>query len=106
MVKSFHVGNKNNASLYAGFLICAFAFAESFTGFFWGALSDRVGRKPILLFGCVGTVLSLLLVGFSTNIWLALVGRTLGGFLNGNAGVVQTMVGEMVKRPEHERQSS
>lgn len=105
MVKEFHVGSASDASLYAGFLIAAFAFAESFTGLFWGALSDRVGRKPILLFGCVGTVISLFIVGFAPNIWMALIGRTLGGFLNGNAGVVQTMVGEIVKRPEHERES-
>lgn len=70
---------------------------------FWGGLSDRVGRKPILLFGCLGTIMSLLIVGLSTNFWMALAGRALGGLLNGNVGVVQTMVGELVTVPEHER---
>ena len=70
----------------------------------WGALSDRIGRKPVLLFGCVGTTLSLFIVGFSTNFWVALLGRVLGGLLNGNIGVIQTMVGELVKKPEHERE--
>lgn len=70
---------------------------------FWGGLSDRLGRKPILLFGCCGTVLSLLTLGLSTNFWMALFGRALGGLLNGNIGVIQTMVGELVTRPEHER---
>ena len=70
----------------------------------WGGLSDRVGRKPVLLLGCVGTILSLIIVGFSTHYWMAVLGRALGGLLNGNIGVIQTMVGELVSRPEHERE--
>lgn len=105
MVREFHVGNPNDASLYAGILISAFSLAEALTGMFWGALSDRVGRKPVLLFGCAGTMLSLLIVGFAANYWIALLGRIVGGVLNGNIGVIQTMVGELVKRPEHERKS-
>jgi predicted MFS family arabinose efflux permease len=46
---------------------------------------------------------SLLLVGLAPNLWVALLGRIIGGALNGNIGVIQTMVGELVKRPEHER---
>ncbi|EGC48466.1 MFS transporter [Histoplasma capsulatum var. duboisii H88] len=102
MVRDFDIGLPSNASFYAGILISAFSLSESLTGMFWGGLSDRVGRKPILLFGCVGTTLSLLIVGFSTSFWVALFGRVLGGILNGNMGVIQTMVGELVKRPEHE----
>ena len=89
--------------MYAGLLIAAFALAESITGMLWGGLSDRYGRKPVLLFGCLGTIISLLLVGFSTSFWMALAGRAVGGLLNGNIGVIQTMVGELVTLPEHER---
>ena len=71
---------------------------------YWGGLSDRIGRKPVLLFGCAGTLLSLLVVGFAPNFWIALLGRALGGALNGNIGVIQTMVGELVNKPEHERE--
>lgn len=103
LVLHFDVGRRSDASFYAGVLISAFSFAESLTGFYWGGLSDRIGRKPVLLFGCAGTALSLLLVGFSTSFQMALAARMLGGLLNGNMGVIQTMVGELVTNPKHER---
>lgn len=106
MVKDFHVADGDNASFYAGILISAFSLAEALTGMIWGNLSDRIGRKPVLLSGCFGTVLSLLIVGFAPNFWVALFGRALGGILNGNIGVIQTMVGELVKRPEYERKNT
>ncbi|KAI1940951.1 hypothetical protein LOZ12_003764 [Ophidiomyces ophidiicola] len=102
MVRDFKIGDKSNASFYAGFLISAFSLAESLTGMFWGGFSDKVGRKPVLLFGCFGTMASLLIVGFASNFWVALFGRIVGGILNGNIGVIQTMVGELVTNPEHE----
>jgi len=89
LVKKFNVGDEDDASFYAGILISAFALAESLTGMYWGGLSDKVGRKPVLLVGCAGTMLSMIMVGFAPNIWIALVGRVLGGFLNGNIGVIQ-----------------
>jgi MFS family permease len=104
LVKKFQVGDENDASFYAGLLISAFALAESLTGMHWGGLSDRMGRKPVLLMGCAGTMLSMIVVGFSSNIWVALAGRAMGGFLNGNIGVIQTMVAELVTKPEHERE--
>lgn len=74
-------------------------------GMYWGGLSDRIGRKPVLLLGCVGTMFSMVMVGFASNIWMALLGRIIGGLLNGNIAVIQTMVGELVTKPEHERES-
>ncbi|KAI1142314.1 MFS general substrate transporter [Hypoxylon sp. FL0543] len=102
LVKRFKIGNEQDASFYAGLLISSFSLAEALMGMFWGGLSDRVGRKPVLLLGCIGTMFSMIMVGFATNLWTALIGRALGGLLNGNIGVIQTMVGELVSKPEHE----
>ncbi|KAI1558312.1 AraJ Arabinose efflux permease [Pyrenophora tritici-repentis] len=85
LVSNFHIGTETNAPFFAGLLISAFSLAEACSGMYWG-----------------GTMSSLLLVGFAPNFWVALAGRIIGGALNGNIGVIQTMVGELVKRPEHE----
>ncbi|KAJ4385506.1 hypothetical protein N0V93_009934 [Gnomoniopsis smithogilvyi] len=102
LVKRFEVGNEEDAATYSGLLISSFALAEAVMGMYWGGLSDRIGRKPVLLVGCAGTMLSMVVLGFASNIWVALIGRVFGGALNGNIGVIQTMVGELVTKPEHE----
>ncbi|OQE00588.1 hypothetical protein PENVUL_c049G03685 [Penicillium vulpinum] len=45
---------------------------------------------------------SLILVGITWNYWVALACRALGGALNRNIGAIQTMVSELIGRPEHE----
>ncbi|KAK4449930.1 hypothetical protein QBC34DRAFT_404267 [Podospora aff. communis PSN243] len=102
LIKRFKIGSEDDASFYAGLLISSFSLAEALMGMYWGSLSDRIGRKPVLLVGCVGTMFSMIMVGVAPNIWVALLGRAIGGLLNGNIAVIQTMVGELVTKPEHE----
>lgn len=106
LVKSFEIGREEDASFYSGILISAFSLAEAVMGTYWGALSDRIGRKPVLIIGSLGTMISMLMVGVAPSFGVALFGRLLGGLLNGNIGVIQTMVGELVSKPEHERKSA
>jgi MFS family permease len=84
MVKSFNITNdERQIALYAGMVTSAFAMAEFLASIFWGRLSDRVGRKPILLTGLAGTGVSMLLFGFAKTLPVALFARALGGILNG-----------------------
>lgn len=84
MVKDFNLtDDESQISFYAGMVTSAFTFAEFSTSVFWGRLSDKVGRKPVLLMGMGGTGLSVLLFGFAPNLPVALFARALGGFLNG-----------------------
>lgn len=105
MVKDLHDGDETDASFYAGLLVSAYAVAEALTAMGWGALSDRYGRKPVVLIGLGGVAISSLIFGLATKYWVALLARFVGGALNGNVAVMQTMVAEMVKKPEHERTS-
>ncbi|KAI1111790.1 major facilitator superfamily domain-containing protein [Nemania sp. NC0429] len=91
-----------DTAFYAGLLVSAYAVAEALTAIGWGALSDRYGRKPVVLIGLGGVALSCLIFGLAETYWVALLARFVGGALNGNVAVMQTMVAEMVKVPEHE----
>ena len=105
MVQWLYDGNTKNASFYAGLLMSAYAFGEVLTAVIWGNISDRVGRKPIVLSGLCGVALSCTMFGLAQSYWVALLARLIGGMLNGNVAVMQTMLAEMIKRPEHERES-
>ena len=84
MIDSFNITqNKAQHALYVGLVTSAFAFAEFSAGVPWGRLSDKIGRKPVLLTGLVGTALSMILFGFAQSLPMALLARALGGLLNG-----------------------
>jgi MFS family permease len=84
MIRDFAITSSDaQISIYAGMVTSAFAFAEFSSGVPWGRLSDRIGRKPVLLTGLAGTALSMLVFGFAPNLPVALVARALGGLLNG-----------------------
>ncbi|KAI0799009.1 major facilitator superfamily domain-containing protein [Xylaria sp. FL0064] len=102
MVQDLNGGEDKDTAFYAGLLVSAYAVAEALTAIGWGALSDRYGRKPVVLFGLCGVAISSLIFGLAKNYWVALLARFIGGALNGNVSVMQTMVAEMVKVPEHE----
>jgi MFS family permease len=75
--------SSDQIAVYAGMVTSAFAFAEFSSGVPWGRLSDKIGRKPVLLTGLAGTALSMLIFGFAPNLPVALLARALGGLLNG-----------------------
>ncbi|GLI79641.1 hypothetical protein PoHVEF18_007980 [Penicillium ochrochloron] len=103
MVESFHVtDNDQKIALYAGMITSSFTFAEFSAGMFWGRMSDRIGRKPVLVMGLVGTAISMVAFGFAPNLATAMIARALGGLLNGNIGVLQTTVAEIVTVKEHQ----
>jgi MFS family permease len=84
MIKDFHITeDEGSISMYVGMVTSSFAFAECISGIFWGRLSDRIGRKKVLLGGLFGTGLSMILFGFAKSLPMALVARALGGLLNG-----------------------
>jgi MFS family permease len=62
----------------------AYSLCQLLAAPFWGRLSDRHGRRPILMSSLAGACLSYLILGFASNIWWLLASRMLGGFMAGN----------------------
>ena len=102
MIESFGQQSKANVALLVGLLIAVFTFGEFLTGTMWAKASDKVGRKPILLVGVLGSMVSATLFGLSKSIYVAVAIRSFGGLANPNVGVVQTCIGEIVKSKGHQ----
>lgn len=73
-----------------GILVATAALTEFLFGPIWGSISDRVGRKPILLIGMFGYALAMFAFGIATKIWMLLVFRALSGILS-SATITTTM---------------
>jgi len=68
-----------------GLLVAIAALTEFLFGPIWGGISDRTGRKPILMIGMFGYGLSMLLFGLSTELWMLFASRALSGVLSSAA---------------------
>ena len=71
-----------------GLLMATFAVMQFVCAPIWGDLSDRYGRKPILIIGVVGNGLAHLLFGLSTQLWMLFAARTMAGILSSWSAVV------------------
>jgi len=65
-----------------GLLVATSALLEFIFAPLWGGISDRIGRKPVLMIGIVGYGLSSLLFGLSTQLWMLFASRALSGVLS------------------------
>ncbi|KAJ7185424.1 major facilitator superfamily transporter [Mycena filopes] len=88
-------GDEKKVGYYAGLIESLFFATEALTVLHWSRASDRVGRKPILLLGLLGTSISMLLFGLSRTFWALVASRCLTGLLNGNIGVMKSAMGDM-----------
>ncbi|KXN69644.1 MFS general substrate transporter [Conidiobolus coronatus NRRL 28638] len=104
MVRDFNItDNESELGYYVGSIASCFAIAQTCTSMFWGATSDRIGRKPCIIIGLFGSSLSLFLFGLSKSLIWAILSRCLCGLLNGNIGVIKTMVGELTDKTNRAR---
>lgn len=73
---------------WAGLLTSAYNAASIPAGVFWGRLSDRVGRRPIMIILLCGAAVSTVLFGLSTSLAHAMSARCIGGLFSGVGGLV------------------
>src|SRR5271154_1128785 len=87
-----------------GMLFSAYPVCQLIAGPILGRLSDRFGRRPLLIFSQAGTALSFLILGLSRNFQVMLLARMLDGASGGNILVAQAYVAD-VTAPEHRARS-
>lgn len=98
MASTFPEVDSGQVGVYVGTIASSFALAQLATGFFWGWLSDRIGRKPVVLTGTLLTAACFVAFGFCKTLWQAVLVQALMGAVNGNQGVISTCLGEITDR--------
>ena len=88
--KSFQAPAWQMALIFSAYAAGAF-FGEPF----WGRMSDRLGRKPILISTVCGNCLCYFALAFAPNIWVAFAVRLLGGMASGNGSVIQGYIADV-----------
>ncbi len=78
----FYIEKLGASGSELGLLVATSALLEFIFAPIWGSVSDRTGRKPILMLGVVGYALSSLLLGLSTQLWMLFASRALSGILS------------------------
>lgn len=81
--------------LLGGILASLYALLQFFLAPFWGRLSDRIGRRPVLLMTSLGLGMAYLIWGFSTTFTLFLASRILAGIMAGNMGVATAAMADL-----------
>lgn len=103
MTTTFPGVTEDKVGIYVGLIASSFALAQFATNFFWGWLSDRIGRKPVVLLGTLLTTACFIAFGFCRTLWQAIVVQICMGLVNGNQGVISTCLGEITDRSNQSR---
>ena len=94
IVGSFTTSQSEQAWWY-GAVSTAFGFANFFGAPVLGALSDRYGRRPVLLLGFCGLAVTFFATALATALWMLIVARLIGGMMQANAAVCNAYVADI-----------
>ena len=83
-----------------GMLVAAYPFAQLAVSPFWGRLSDRYGRRPLILAGLMLSAAAYVLFGLAESLWFLFASRFVQGAGGGTTGVVQAYVADAVEPEE------
>ncbi len=81
------------------FIIVTYAVGAGICGPLWGRLSDRIGRKPVIMICLAGAALSYVMLALASALWMIYAARGFAGLMAGNLGVASAMMAD-ITRPE------
>ncbi|KAJ1818691.1 hypothetical protein LPJ60_004188 [Coemansia sp. RSA 2675] len=96
MIEDFGVAETpKDISYYASMMFMSFSISQAMTVMYWGRLSDRIGRRPVLIAGLIGTLAVSILFGVCKTFPMALLVRLVAGVFAGNAAVMKSAMAEI-----------
>jgi MFS transporter, DHA1 family, tetracycline resistance protein len=102
LVGRFTTGLDEQAAAYS-LVTFAFAVASFVSAPLWGALSDRFGRRPVLLIGFCGLAVNFFWTAFATSLWMLVASRIVGGGMQANAAVANAYVADITAPEDRAR---
>lgn len=84
-------------------IIVTYAAAAGLVGPMWGRLSDRLGRKPVIMICLAGAALSYVLLGLASQLWMIYLARGFAGLMAGNFGVASAMMADITPPKDRAR---
>jgi len=96
-----HVHDAKNVALWVGVLEAVFSACALFSGPLLGALSDRIGRKPVLVVSLLGSAAGYVLFGLAGGLGILLVSRIIDGITAGDRAVSMAYIADIT--PPEER---
>ena len=81
-----------------GLLFASYSVMQLFFAPVLGRLSDKYGRRPVLLFSLLGTCVGFLILGFATTLWMLFVGRIIDGISGGNISTAQAYIADVTTK--------
>ena len=87
------------SAMWTGIVVGIYALCSFIATPIWGNLSDRYGRRPLLLYTIVFSTVAYFMFSFATTIWLLLLCRAIAGLGSGNISVAQAYISD-VSSPE------
>jgi DHA1 family tetracycline resistance protein-like MFS transporter len=102
-VLPFYVDEFGASAFTLGLLVAGYAAMQFVCAPLWGRLSDRIGRRPVMLGTIAGTSVALLLVGIAPSLAWLLVGRLLGGVFAANISVASAYITDVTDEADRTR---
>lgn len=90
----FYAEHFGASALMVGLLSTSFSVAQFLFAPFWGRLSDRIGRRPVILLGLLGSAVSYALFAVATSLAALFVARTLAGVAGANIPTAQAFIAD------------
>lgn len=99
----FVVTQFGGTGIALGLLFTAYSLAQFIAAPILGRLSDRVGRRPLLIAALLGTTLSLIVCALADNIWVLIGARVLGGLFGGSISVAMATLSDLTEPDKRTR---
>lgn len=91
----FYALNYSASALEVTLLSTVFSFMQFLLAPYWGSLSDRFGRRPILLMSIIGNVFAYSLFALADSLWMIFLSRILAGGFSANIGAAQAYIADI-----------